>query len=215
MNYGELNELLSTLLADSSNNFYTEAERRVAINQACRHMNTELRILLNVADITVTSLDESVPLPEDFVSLGRGLDWVTPSGQVTSLGFTGVSRLRQRDAGWEASQGIPELYVMEGGRLILYPKPKETGTVRMSYVSMPNVLELYTDPPFYGDPRVQAYHELISYRAAWQLAMKDRDFEAAQQFMAYFQARMVDLRENLRQTGDVDSSPMWGDTYRQ
>ena len=41
MFYGDLKEQLSTLLADSSTNFFTEEERERAINLACIRINQE------------------------------------------------------------------------------------------------------------------------------------------------------------------------------
>lgn len=214
MNYGELNSLLSTLLADSSNNFYTAAERKQAINQACSQMNSELHICVNVVNITVTPIDDTVGLPVDFVCLSRSVDWIeVGSTLVTALRNTSISRIRSESADWANQRGTPEQYLIEGGRLLLTPFPNKTGILQLSYVAMPNLLDSDSDVPFYGDPRIQAYHHAIAYRAAWQLALKDRDFEAAQQFMGFFSTVMIDLKENLRQTGEVTVQPVWGDAY--
>lgn len=205
----EINQLLSTLLADSSNNFFTQTERLQAINGACTFINGELRILQSVAEIPVSPTDRKIPLPADFVSLGRGVDWV--EGNLTIRLDHAVPM--QLGSGWASeASGSPSRYVMEGGNIYLYPKPSKPGVVQLSYIVMPNPLLEDDDVPFYGDPRTQAYHEMIAYYAAWQLTMKDRDFEAAQQFMAYFQARMIDLKENMRHAGGP-LQPVWSDTY--
>lgn len=215
MNTKELNEMLSTLLADSSENFYTKSERLVALNSACSYMNSELRILRDVEVVTVTPLDSGIPLPTDFVALGKGLLWQDVRGTTTNLQLRTPVQLQESNAGWGSEKGIPSSYVLEGSNIYLTPQPTEAGQVVMSFIRMPNTLLNDDDIPFYGDPRIQAYHDIIVYKAAWQLTLKDRDFEAAQQFWAYFQSRMIDLKENLRHTGGVGMQPVWGDSYNQ
>lgn len=209
-----LNQLLSTLLADSSTNFYTKEERLQALNSACSYINSELRVLKQVVEITVTPLDGGrVPIPMDFVSINYGTQWKNQKGSTTPLRQTSPQRLQAGlGSTWDTDVGEPSQYVMEGSNIYLTPQPKEAGTVVLSYIAAPNKLIEDVDIPFYGDPRVQSYHDMIAFYAAWQLCLKDRDFEAAQQFMQYFQARMIDLKENLRHTGDV-VQPVWTDNY--
>lgn len=210
----ELNQLLSTLLADSSNNFYSEPERLQALNSACSYINSELRILRTVAEITVTPVDEGhVALPANFISMGLGVQWKNAAGQVTNLNHSVPFKLQSGlSSSWQTDEGIPSTYVLEGANVYITPIPKETGIVVLSYVAAPNKLINDNDLPFYGDLRVQAYHDMIAFYAAWQLCLKDRDFEAAQTFMQYFQARLIDLKENLRHTGNI-VQPVWSDTY--
>lgn len=214
MNTKELNNLLSTLLADSSNNFYTQTERLQALNSACNHVNSELRILMNVAEVVVSPLDARIPLPADFISLGKGVQWRDSRGQVTNLSSTGPAQLQfSNSTTWQTEKGTPTKYVMEGGNIFLTPQPSTSGTVVLSYLSRPNVLVNDTDTPFYGDPRTQPYHEMLAFYAAWLLVLKDRDFEAADRFQSFFSSRMVDLRENMRQTGDAVVVPIWSNPY--
>lgn len=215
MNLLELNQMLSTLLADSSTNFYTQSERLQALNNACSYMNSELRILRNVAYITITSVDNGkVPLPVDFVSMGNGVQWKDLNNQVSSLDMAVPTQLQSGlSANWMTESGsAPSKYVLEGSNLYLTPIPTQAGTLLLSYITNSNKLLNDEDVPFYGDVRVQAYHDAIVFYAAWQLCLKDRDFEAAQQFMGYFQNRIIDLKENLRQTGSP-IQPVWADTY--
>lgn len=210
MNTKEMTDMLSTLLADSSTNFYTTNERLQALNNACRYLNSELRILRNVVSIPFAPTDVVIPMPSDFVALGKGIEWTDSSGIVTAL----ERRVHlQMTPGWDTETGTPSEYVLEGSNIHLYPQPTQAGTVTLSYVAMPNALINDADVPFYGDLRTQAHHDAIVFYAAWMLTLKDRDFEAAQQFMGYFQARMIDLKENLRHTGDVSVQPVWSDTY--
>lgn len=210
----ELNHMLSTLLADSSTNFFTQSERLQALNTACSYVNGELRLLRDVASITVTPLDAGrITLPVDFVSMGQGVTWEDQSGQRTALSRKTALQLEAGNAGWQSETGSPQSYVMEGGQLYLTPAPSQAGVVHISYVPMPNKLLNDTDVPFYGDVRAQSHHDLLVFYAAWLLVLKDRDFEAAQQFMGYFQSRFVDLKENLRHTGQIGEQPVWSDTY--
>ena len=214
MNTLDLNSLVSTLLADSSNNFYTQEERLQALNSACNYLNSELRILRQIVEITVTPLDGGrIPIPSDFVSISYGTQWRSQNKNVIQLRQTTPQRLQAGlGSNWNTDVGEPSQYVMEGSNIYLTPQPKEAGTVVLSYVATPNKLIEDTDIPFYGDPRIQAYHDMIAFYAAWQLCLKDRDFEAAQMFMQYFQTRLIDLKENLRHTGDI-VQPVWSDTY--
>lgn len=214
MNTLELNALLSTLLADSSNNFYSQSERLQALNSACSYLNSELRILRQVIPITVTPLDNgNVPIPVDFVSLAYGTQWDNLKGAKTQLRQTTPQRLQfGLGTNWESEVGEPVNYVLEGSNIYLNPSPNSTGILYLSYITMPNKLLEDHDIPFFGDSRIQAYHDIIAFYAAWQLCLKDRDFEAAQMFMQYFQTRLIDLKENLRHTGDI-VQPVWSDTY--
>lgn len=214
MQLNELNSMLSTLLADSSTNFFTQAERLQALNAACSYVNGELRLLRDVASITVTPLDEGrIALPVDFVSMGQGVLWEEQSGQRTALSRKTALQLETSNAGWQLDVGTPQSYVMEGGQIYLTPTPTQAGIVHISYVPMPNKLLEDTDIPFYGDVRTQSHHDMLAFYAAWMLTLKDRDFEAAQQFMSYFQSRFIDLKENLRHTGQIGEQPVWSDTY--
>jgi len=213
VNFSELNNLLSTLLADSSNNFYSPTERTQALNQACAYMNGELRILQTTALVTYTPSDSAVALPENFVSMSRDVNWIPQTGQPTNLQYLPLMQLRERNANWQNDEGDPTNYVLDGSRVILYPQPRQAGTVQLSYIAMPNRMLDDDDLPFYGDPRVQSYHEMIAFYAAWLLCMKDRDFEASDKFMQYFQVRMIDLKENLRHVGGITQQPVWSDTY--
>lgn len=214
MNLLEISQLLSTLLADSSTNFYTQAERLQAVNSACNYMNSELRILKNTIEITVTPLNQGrLPIPTDFVSLNKGVQWRDSSGLVTNLeGAVPIQLQSGTSSTWDTDVGTPARYVMDGGNIYITPATSTTGVVILSYLSMPNKLLKDSDLPFYGDPRIQSYHDMIAFYAAWQLTLKDRDFEAAQQFMSFFQARMIDLKENLRHYGGP-IQPVWSDTY--
>lgn len=211
MNLKEISDLLSTLLADSSINFYTQNERLQAINSACTFLNSELRILKQTVEVTLSTTNMGrVPIPSDFVSLTGPLQWKDLNGTLTTLQFAVPNQLLSNS--WNTETGTPSRYVMEGGNIFVTPVPTQAGTIVLSYVAMPNKLLQDGDIPFYGDPRTQAYHEIIAYYAAWQLTLKDRDFEAAQQFMQYFQARMIDLKENMRHTGGL-IQPVWNDVY--
>lgn len=210
MNYVELNTMLSSLLADTSTNYFTDVERKMALNNACSYINGEIRICQHTVDIAVTDLDNKLPIPQDFVSLGQGVTWIDVDGNRTALEHAVPAQLQPS---WDADTASnPQRYVMEGSNIYLFPKPNRTGIVRLSYLAMPNKLINDTDLPFYGDPRVQSHHDMIAFYAAWLLCLKDRDFEAAQQFMGYFQTRMIDLKENLRHFGGP-IQPVWSDTY--
>jgi len=213
VNFQELNNLLSTLLADSSSNFYTGTERAQALNQACAYMNGELRILQTTKLIAHTPLESVVAMPEDFVAMSRDVNWIPQTGPTTNLQYKPLMQLRESNALWQGDLGDPTTYTLDGGRILLYPKPRTAGTVQLSYIAMPNRLLDDDDLPFYGDPRIQSYHEMIAFYAAWLLCMKDRDFEASDKFMQYFQVRMIDLKENLRHVGGITQQPVWSDTY--
>lgn len=211
----EIKNMLSTLLADSSTNFFTESERLQAINSACTYVNGELRLLRGVASLTITPTDGGkVSLPIDFVSLGQGVAWESKNGTKTNLTRRNTLQLQGGlNIDWDTTKGVPESYVMEGGQIHLTPIPNEAGVLHLSYIAMPNKLLEDSDEPFYGDVRTQSHHDMLAFYAAWMLALKDRDFEAAQQFISYFQTRFIDLKENLRHTGQIGEQPVWTDTY--
>lgn len=211
MNLQEISQLVSTLVADSSNNFFTESERLQAINGACSYINSELKILVQTVPITMTITNGGrIPLPVDFVALTGPVQWKDASNNLTTLQFSVPQQIT--NTSWDSEVGTPSKYVMEGGAIHITPAPQDYGTVILSYLAMPNKLLNPADIPFYGDVRVQAYHDMIAYYAAWQLSLKDRDFEAAKEFMGYFQSRFVDLKENLRRVG-TQIQPVWSDTY--
>lgn len=213
MDAGELNQMLSTLLADSSTNFYTVDERLQALNNACKYLNSELKLTSNVHNITITELDGKVPLPADYIAPLNGGDWIDDRNVATELDWKPIRQQRMVTPDWENERGAPETLVSEGSNLYLYPQPNTPGTLRLSYLARPNVMTVDVDVPFYGDPRLEPYHDAIVFYAAWMLTLKDRDFEASQMFMQYFQARMIDLKENLRHTGMVTTPTVWADTY--
>lgn len=93
--------------------------------------------------------------------------------------------------------------------IYLTSQPSKTGTFRLSYVPRPNELEELDDAAFYGDPRVGGYADLFAYRAAWDLLMKDRDFEMADRIQRMYQQRMVDFNESLRRMPDTIQTT-WG-----
>lgn len=82
--------------------------------------------------------------------------------------------------------------------IYLSPKANRPGTFRLNYIPVPNVLTDEIEPPFYGDPRFNGYSDLIVYRAAWELLMKDRDFDMADRIQRRYKERMVDFQESLR-----------------
>jgi hypothetical protein len=213
MNTGELNQMLSTLLADSSLNFYTADERLLALNNACKYLNSELRIVNNVATIGITPLEGKVRLPADYITPLNGCDWITERGVAAALDSIPIRQHRASVPDWENEQGEPTALVHEGSNVYLYPSPRSAGNLKLSYLARPNLLTVDDDVPFYGDQRVEPYHDAVAFYAAWMLALKDRDFEASQQFMAYFQSRMIDLKESLRYTSAVGIQPVWSDTY--
>lgn len=76
MLYDELQTMISSLLADSSTNFWSSTEREQAINRACQYINRESMFLRDVARIPVLPTDEYVPIPGDFSGWAGGIDWV-------------------------------------------------------------------------------------------------------------------------------------------
>lgn len=153
--------------------------------------------------------DIHVLLPEDFSAFANGADWIDANGQVTSLEYRPLALLRRRNANWESERGIPTVFTVEGPVILLYPWPSTTGTFRLSYVPLPNELSDHTEPAFYGDPRFNGYHDLLVYRAAWDLLMKDRDFEMADRIQRMYQSRYVDFMESLRKSPDRGLQATW------
>lgn len=150
----------------------------------------------------VTPADEHVLLPEDFCAFATGADWVDARGNVTALDYRPLAQLRRRNANWGSEAGIPTAFTVEGPVILLTPRPSQTGTFQLSYVPLPNELSDDVEPPFYGDPRMNGYSDLIVYRAAWDLLMKDRDYDAADRIQRVYRERLVDFKESLRRTPD-------------
>ena len=141
-------------------------------------------------------------LPKDFCAWGNGADWVDQKGNITALEYIPLSKLRRHTPDWENDKGTPTGFTVEGPSIYLYPAPNKPGTFRLSYVPLPNELSVDLEQPFYGDPRFNGYGDLIVYRAAWDLLMKDRDFEMADRIQRMYQSRYVDFMESLRKTPD-------------
>lgn len=150
----------------------------------------------------VTPTTDHVLLPEDFSAFASGADWIDARGNVTALEYRPLRKARRKSGAWESEAGIPEAFTVEGAVILLLPKPNQTGTFRLSYTPLPNELSEDIEPPFYGDPRFNGYSNLIVYRAAWDLLMKDRDYDAADRIQRMYRERMVDFRESLRKTPD-------------
>ncbi len=125
-----------------------------------------------------------------------------------------MQHLRQINADWEDQTGTPTHYASENSMLYLYPTPDRDYSVRVNYQPGPNPIGASdTDIPFYGNLRAVPYHDLIAYKAAWLLLLKDREFDTADRVMQMYQRRFVDFREALRETGDTRYA-VWSDSYR-
>lgn len=212
----EIDTMLNTILGESSTNFYTVEERNLAINQACQEINSETGLLRTVASIAVTPESQLVNLPVDFAGFGQGMDWLPATASTPSrLESAAVMQIRARDPNWTATTGFPSNYIVEGGRVYLYPWPTEAGVLIMSYVAQPNLLVNGADVPFYGDLRTVPYHDLIPLGAGKNLLFKDRDFEASDRLDRRYRERYVDLVEALRRTGDRPNQVIWADPYKE
>ena len=211
MLYDEIQSMLSSLLADTSTNFYTASEREQAVNRSCQYINAEAMFLRDVKRIPVLPTDEYVPLPGDFSGFATGVDW-TEAGVRTALSYLPVYRLRSNNVDWDTQVGTPQYITQEGGMLYLSPWPTRAGVVTLPYVPLPNYLNKIDEPAMFADPRFNSFGELIAYRSAWDLLMKDRDFDAADRFMRTFKERFIDFKESLRR-GPESVQPFYNNVY--
>lgn len=203
MNYGEINELVSVLLGEDSSTFFTDRERMLVINQACRTIANNMDFLRNTTEISIEANKGYYILPRDFYGWGDGVDFYdgTSSSRLT---YKSVQALRQEFPNWQDdTAGTPLYYSGENNYLYLYPAPGSAYTIRLNYQVAPNELVDNCDLPFYGNLISRPFHDLIAYQAAWFLLMKDHEYDSADRIQVIMNRRQIDFMEALRETGDA------------
>lgn len=213
MNYKEINDMINMLLGDTSTTFFTPQDRAMSINQGCRMIAAECDFLRNTQTFNTVVDVGGYILPSSFRNLGDGIDLLEDEG-AQALHWKSIQQLRTENPNWERTAGRPTHYTIENSNIYFYPQPDAEYTIRMNYQPAPNLLTQDDDIPFFGNLRAEPYHDCIAFYAGYLLALKDREFDLAQQMLGMYTARMIDFKEALRQTGDVIKPVLWDDPYR-
>lgn len=208
--------LNAELGTDDSTRLFTDARRKVAINQAQLHWCDLTECAPRQSTVTCSNgigeynlLSTVNVVGGDFLRLAKQ----QPEYQVTSSGSSGTTRfiagdnfprreinwLNQNDPGWRGSTGAdPQGYYerMDGGRRFfgLVPPPRigssEVGKVLLPYIAKPSSMASDTDVPFtFGSTLredLEPYQQALVHYAASELEKLRLNTEAQAQQLQLF-----------------------------
>lgn len=184
---------------------YTEyIEKRLNDGQAYVAAQTDFRELMDTESYTTSSGDNTYTLPSDFVRL-YNVELVQADGNVIPLSPESLVSYETKSA---AATGQPQLYVIQGSTLELWPTPDQAFTIRLRYYRKPAALNNSIDVP--EIPGI--YHHLLVSYALWHCYERENDYNSAQYHKARFDEDLAKCRGEVQyDTDDYTQSKRVGD----
>lgn len=196
------NEVLSHQFSPSQYTQYTQDR----LNQGLGYVaaQTDFRELLAVESYTTTNQTASYPLPSDFSRL-YNVEIVDSGGSLRPLA---AESLVGYDTKAPTQEGQPQVYVIDGANLKLWPVPDGAYTVRFRYFRTPAPLSSPNDVP-----EIPAtYHRLLVSYALWHCYERENDYQSAQYHKARFDEDLAKCRGEVQyDTDDYTQSKLVGD----
>lgn len=196
------NEVLSHQFSPSQYTTYTQGK----LNQALGYVaaQTDFRELLDTESYTTSNGVASYALPADFSRL-YNVEIVDPAGAVLPLG---IETLLGYDTKAPSQTGQPQVYVIDGQNLKLWPVPDAAYTVRVRHYRRPATLVNANDVP--EIPGV--YHHLLVSYALWHCYERENDYQSAQYHKARFDEDLAKCRGEVQyDADDYTQSKLVGD----
>ncbi len=223
MNFQEMQEELSEVLAESSTRTFTLTQRRRWINRGVVEVCRLTRCLVREATADLVAGDNDYHIMNDWNLTGfmefakEGIvvrDAAAPPATLfVPLERRTVEWLDEVHPGWRMTQirGMPQYYAVIGQVVYLYPTPNVsvTGGVRVTYYYYPvkngvaGGLVDPTDVPFDGHPALEPYHMLPVLYAGWRGLLKV-GAPKAEAVLQEFVAGVETLKRSLRSKPDYE-----------
>jgi hypothetical protein len=196
------NEVLSHQFSPSQYTTYAQGK----INQGLDYVaaQTDFRELLDTESYTTSNGTASYALPSDFsrlynVEIFDADGVLMPLAAETLIGY---------DTKAPSQTGRPQLYVIEGSSLKLWPVPDGAYTIRVRHYRKPASLSGALD-----EPEIPAtYHHLLVSYALWHCYERENDYNSAQYHKARFDEDLAKCRGEVQyDTDDYTQSKLVGD----
>ena len=192
MNRGEIRDLASVWLDDTSNGYFTVPQLDVFINQAQRECQ---KLLINAgedyytkcATTTTVSGQRDYLLPSDFVKILR-IEYVTQgSGDTASVQRLHQITRQEQDVARGSVSGDPTNYFFNKTTFSLVPVPNRVLTMHLYYAD--RVTDMSNDSDIPDVP--EDYHEYLAILAARDGFLKDgRGLGPIESKLAYYEKMM-------------------------
>ena len=196
------NEVLSHQFSPSQYTGYIEGK----LNQALGYVaaQTDFRVLLDTETYVTVSGTAGYALPSDF-SRAYNVEVLDSSGNALPLT---PETLVGYDTKSSSATGQPQLYVIDGQTLRLWPVPDNQFTVRLRYYRTPATMDSAIDVP---EIPATYHHLLVSY-ALWHCYERENDYNSAQYHKGRFDEDLAKCRGEVQyDTDDYTQSKLVGD----
>lgn len=169
----DLLDQIQQLIGEEPGDYYNISQRLLQLSQAQQELVDETSALLTDAELSVTASNPIVELPEDFQRLGDRQPVFTSGGIDYPLKVVAPRWLDEVSPAWRRSTitGTPEYLVQEGTTLRLYPTPRQSGTLDLNYIPIPQELTEMDQLPFNGRRDLNRYAPALAYKVAFLITM--------------------------------------------
>lgn len=116
-----------------------------------------------------------------------------------SLNKVTVEELNGSGDDWRSASGTATSYWTLGGYYNLYPTPDTAvaSGISIDMYARPTAFTTDSDIPFNADPKLYAFHDIISYEVAGKCKQDDRKFDEANQILTVFQQKLREMKYQL------------------
>lgn len=196
------NEVLSHQFSPSQYTSYVQGK----INQALGYVaaQADFRELFDTESYTTVNATASYALPTDFSRL-YNVEVVDSNGVPKPLAAESLVGYDTKDS---SQTGQPQVYVIDGQNLKLWPVPNAAYTVKVRHYRKPATLSNSNDVP--QIPSI--YHHLLVSYALWHCYERENDYQSAQYHKARFDEDLAKCRGEVQyDTDDYTQSKLVGD----
>lgn len=215
---------LTRLLADTTADVWTEADRNTYINRAYRELNQRVKPIRMPAQATQPADAAGFTLPTDFMELAPGgLSFAFNSDTTMRyrLQRRGIPELDELVNGWQSadySSGTPRYYYLESysgssPTVVFVPKPAYAGIVMLEYFPKVTPMTSSASEPWGG--KYNEWHHAIAARAEVYARQQEQDREMEQLAERRAAILELELKQAISDLGPPRSNVVHGNPYRK
>lgn len=169
----DLLDQIQQLIGEEPGDYYNISQRLLQLSQAQQELVDETSALLENAELEVQAGEATVALPEDFQRLGDRRPVFVVGSHSYPLTVVPPRYMDDTSPAWrrQAYTGTPQYLVQEGTELVLYPTPRQSGTLDLNYIPIPQELTEMDQLPFNGRADLNRYAPALAYKVAFLVAL--------------------------------------------
>lgn len=203
LNLGDIRTEVRLHIKDSntSRQNYSDTQLNNIINQAHRDACNISWVVKKSTSLELVSGTTHYALPSDLYQIARVTFRNENLEEKSLAGLDGEFS----DSDWETVGGYPEDYYQNPvlpGYISFYPYPNSstsTGTIKINYIGMANLMSSDSDKPFNGDDRYQDFSDMLIWYTVASIFSIEGKVDRVQTYFNMYESRLALMIDKVGQ----------------